>query len=178
MAINFPSSPALNDTYTYNGRTYRYSAQGTWDRIGTAVTSSDTDPGVIEVADQSEMEAASSTTLAVTPGRMQYHPGVSKAWVSFNGTGTPTALASRNIASITDNGAGDYTLNFTTAFSSANYAFAGGVKGSANNDTDYQPTVNATGGKATGSMRIIVNNESTGTATDLTDVNLIFFGDQ
>jgi hypothetical protein len=51
-----------------------------------------------------------------------------KAWVNFNGTGTPAIRASYNVSSITDNGVGDYTLNFTTALADANYAasaFAG-----------------------------------------------------
>ena len=45
-----------------------------------------------------------------------------KAWVNFNGTGTVAIRAAGNVSSITDNGAGDYTLNFTTAFADANYA--------------------------------------------------------
>jgi len=42
--------------------------------------------------------------------------------VNFNGTGTPAILASGNVSSITDNGTGDYTVNFTTAMPDANYA--------------------------------------------------------
>ena len=45
-----------------------------------------------------------------------------RAWVNFNGTGTPAIRASGNVSSITDNGAGDYTVNFTTAMPDANYA--------------------------------------------------------
>ena len=48
-----------------------------------------------------------------------------KAWVNFNGTGTVSIRGSANISSITDNGAGNYTLNFTTALADANYAVAG-----------------------------------------------------
>ena len=51
-----------------------------------------------------------------------------RAWVNFNGTGTVALRASGNVASITDNGVGDYTVNFTTALSDANYA-ADGVSG-------------------------------------------------
>ena len=50
-----------------------------------------------------------------------------RAWVNFNGTGTPTIRASGNVSSITDNGTGDYTVNFTTAMQDANYAIAGGA---------------------------------------------------
>jgi hypothetical protein len=47
-----------------------------------------------------------------------------RAWVNFNGTGTVAIRASGNVSSITDNGTGDYTVNFTTAMSDANYSIA------------------------------------------------------
>ena len=50
-----------------------------------------------------------------------------RAWVNFNGTGTVAIRASGNVTSITDNGTGDYTVNFTTAMPDANYAFIGGM---------------------------------------------------
>jgi hypothetical protein len=45
--------------------------------------------------------------------------------VNFNGTGTVAIRASGNVSSITDNGAGDYTVNFTTAMPDANYSLVG-----------------------------------------------------
>jgi hypothetical protein len=45
-----------------------------------------------------------------------------RAWVNFNGTGTVAIRASGNVTSITDNGTGDYTVNFTTAVVDANYS--------------------------------------------------------
>jgi hypothetical protein len=45
-----------------------------------------------------------------------------RAWVNFDGTGTVAIRASGNVSSITDNGTGDYTVNFTTAMPDANYA--------------------------------------------------------
>jgi hypothetical protein len=47
---------------------------------------------------------------------------MARAWVNFNGTGTVAIRASGNVSSITDNGTGDYTVNFTTAMSDANYS--------------------------------------------------------
>lgn len=47
-----------------------------------------------------------------------------RAWVNFNGTGTVAIRASGNVSSITDNGTGDYTINFTTAMPDANYAWS------------------------------------------------------
>jgi len=45
-----------------------------------------------------------------------------RAWVIFNGTGTVAIKASGNVSSITDNGTGDYTVNFATAMVDTNYA--------------------------------------------------------
>ena len=42
--------------------------------------------------------------------------------MNFNGTGTVAIRASGNVSSITDNGTGDYTVNFTTALVDANYS--------------------------------------------------------
>jgi hypothetical protein len=47
-----------------------------------------------------------------------------RAWVNFNGTGTVAIRGSGNVSSITDNGTGDYTVNFATAMPDANYASA------------------------------------------------------
>ena len=59
---------------------------------------------------------------------------LAKAWVNFNGTGTVAIRAAGNVSSITDNGTGDYTLNFTTAMPDANYSVSGFTCRS------YQPT--------------------------------------
>lgn len=45
-----------------------------------------------------------------------------RAWVNFNGTGTVAIRESGNVSSITDNGAGNYTVNFATAMPDANYS--------------------------------------------------------
>ena len=47
-----------------------------------------------------------------------------KAWVNFNGSGTIAIRDSFNVSTITDNGIGDYTVNFTTAMATANYAWS------------------------------------------------------
>ena len=45
-----------------------------------------------------------------------------RAWVTFDGTGTVAIRGSFNVSSITDNGSGDYSVNFTTAMPDANYS--------------------------------------------------------
>jgi len=59
-----------------------------------------------------------------------------RAWVNFNGTGTVAITASGNVSSITDNGVGDYTVNYTTALPSGACAMAGtgGTNDSGQND--------------------------------------------
>ncbi len=60
-------------------------------------------------------------------------PQVCKAWVNFDGTtnvgGFCTIRDSYNVASVTDNGTGSYTINFTNAMSNANYTVTGSVNG-------------------------------------------------
>lgn len=56
----------------------------------------------------------------------QIYNGAAKAWVNFNGTGTVAIRAQFNVSSITDNGAGDYTVNFTNALADANYSVVHG----------------------------------------------------
>lgn len=51
--------------------------------------------------------------------------GTAKAWVNFNGTGTVAINRAFNVSTITDNGTGDYTVNFTTALVDANYTAIG-----------------------------------------------------
>lgn len=63
------------------------------------------------------------STLRVTT--LQTQAGVevytAKAWVNFNGTSTVAIRASGNVSSITDNGTGNYTVNFTVAMTDANF---------------------------------------------------------
>jgi len=47
--------------------------------------------------------------------------GSAKAWVNFDGTGTVAIRRGFNVSSITDNGTGNYTVNFATAMADANY---------------------------------------------------------
>lgn len=47
--------------------------------------------------------------------------GIAKAWVNFDGSGTISARDSFNVSSLTDNGTGSYTINFTNAFGAADY---------------------------------------------------------
>lgn len=88
--------------------------------------------GAVDGADLTGTVAASLLTGDVAAARITGALNASgsapiyacRAWVNFNGTGTVAIRASGNVSSITDNGTGDYTINFTTAMPDANYAYS------------------------------------------------------
>ena len=83
-----------------------------------------------------------------------------RAWVNFNGTGTVAIRGSGNVTSITDNGTGDYTVNFTTAMPDVNYATAvGGSRALVTNDYAFQAQIWS---QSTGSFRMNTPTTSTG----------------
>ena len=90
--------------------------------------------------------------------------GLCKAWVNFNGTSTVAIRASYNVSTITDNGPGDYTVNFATAMPDANYAVnltSGG--------TTARTTANSPGGAgsfSTTSCPVVSFIDSTSSFTD------------
>ena len=95
--------------------------------------------------------------------------GSAKAWVNFNGTGTVAIRASYNVTSITDNGTGDYTVNFTTVMPDVNYAtVAFGAYGSRGWAQQRTPA------NATGSTNIRTIEEAAG-ERDFTAVYVAIF---
>lgn len=85
----------------------------------------------VSVATQSDQETATSTTTTVSPGRQHFHPSAIKAWGRTDGATSPALSSSYNVSSVTDNGVGDTSFNFTTALSantySASFAMQSGV---------------------------------------------------
>lgn len=98
-----------------------------------------------------------------------------RAWVNFNGTGTVAIRASGNVSSITDNGVGNYTVNFTTAMPNANYVLLG-TAGNNNNAAADPITVRpgALASKLTTAAAFSVNANVSGANTllDVADVNI------
>jgi hypothetical protein len=80
-------------------------------------------------ASTAEAETGTDNTKFITPLRLREGVNATgtapifaaRAWVNFDGTGTVAIRASGNVSGITDNGTGDYTVNFTTAMPDANY---------------------------------------------------------
>jgi hypothetical protein len=86
------------------------------------------------------------------------------AWVNFNGTGTVAIRGSGNVTSITDNGTGDYTVNYTNSFANTNYAIVGMVRFTSNGSAIIGGETNSTTWQATGSARINVITTAGGLA--------------
>ena len=67
--------------------------------------------------------ADSATKLSTASGSAPSYSA--RAWVNFDGTGTVAIRASANVSSITDNGTGDYIVNFSTAMQDVNFSVTG-----------------------------------------------------
>ena len=94
-----------------------------------------------------------------------------RAWVNFNGTGTVGIRASGNVSSITDNGTGDYTVNFTTDMEDANYAAIGNGIG----DTEAISRTPAISSKGTTSCTVRTTVIVSGVATDVQICDVAIF---
>jgi len=96
-----------------------------------------------------------------------------RAWVNFNGTGVVAIRASGNVSSITDNGTGLYTVNFTTAMPDADYC----VSGSANQGSGSVECVGESSGgiRTTAAIQVAILNGATNARTDRPFVNVSIF---
>ena len=90
-----------------------------------------------------------------------------KSWVQIDGRSTVSIADSFNVSSITDNGTGDYDVNFSTNMSNANYSVVTGGNYLDNDSggrvfaivrtlatTDYQVKIFGDGGGSLDSQRI------------------------
>jgi len=82
---------------------------------GSAVNTSDLR------ATQTAQESATATTLFTTPNDHKYHPNANQGSGNFNAIGTVSVRDSVNVSSITDVGPGQWRINWSTAFNTADY---------------------------------------------------------
>ena len=102
-------------------------------------------------------------------------PGAAKAWVNFVGTGTVSMRDNHNVSSVTDNGTGDYTVNWNNDFANNDYCAVGSAGGTsgvpivkiARSDEDF----------AVGSIRLQTVNSSGNSVFDNGLVCVAAFGD-
>jgi len=101
--------------------------------------------------------------------------GSAKAWVNFNGTGTIAARDSLNVSSLTDNGTGQYGVNFTSSFANTNYCSTvmsnGGAGGAV--QAPYNNPINA----AVGTHNMGTRRTDTFSAQDCEGANYAYHGD-
>ena len=98
-----------------------------------------------------------------------------KAWVNFNGTGTVAIRASGNVSSITDNGTGNYTVNFTTAMTDVNYSILCQVSAASTGTGSGRDCLASQRDKATSSYRQISTSPASGGLTDPVFVEVAIF---
>lgn len=102
----------------------------------------------------------SSTPSEVANGR-------AKAWINFSGTGTVAIRDDYNVSSLTDVGTGQYTISFTNALSSSNYAAVG--------MNHYGISHRGTTPHSTTAFAVVTYNTSSGSNTDYDFNDLAFF---
>lgn len=164
--------PDADLAFSYSGAKAIFAGTLTADRTYTLP---DANATILAASTQAEMEAATVTTSAVTPGFMKNHPGVAKVWAAISVSGgTPSLDASYGVSSITDTSAGNVTVTFTTAFSSASYcAIANSVSASGTGNLASVKT-----GQAVGSLIVRTLLASTGADTDNINCVVAAYGDQ
>ena len=87
-----------------------------------------------------------------------------RAWVQYHGS-NGTVNGNGNVSSVTDNGTGDFTVNFTTAMADTNYSWAIGYAvnlGAGQRNRGYFELENI----STGSLRVY-QIDSSGNAWDI-----------
>jgi len=92
-----------------------------------------TTTGLVQSADTSgiiTLQNNGTNAVTVDSGNLQFNSGYGsvataygcRAWVNFDASsGTPSIRGSGNVSSITDNGTGDFTVNFSNAMPDRNY---------------------------------------------------------
>lgn len=169
------ASVAQGDILYYDGTKFTRLGPGTSGQflktLGAAANPAWGDIAFQTAATQAEMEAASSVTVPVTPGRVKFHPGVAKGWIRFDGTGTNpiTATCSNGLSgTVAKSSTGVYVITWATAFSAAD-AYMGVVSCNASNFGG----VTAYGVSTT----TITTWNSEGAVVDASLVSLVVFGD-
>jgi hypothetical protein len=93
--------------------------------------------GIVAIQNNGNTELTVTSTGVTVADNLSFNSGYGssavaygcRAWVNFNGTGTVFIRASGNVTSITDNGTGDFTVNFTNAMPDANYSWSCNITG-------------------------------------------------
>jgi hypothetical protein len=96
-----------------------------------------------------------------------------KAWVNFNGTGTVAIRASGNVSNIIDNGTGDYTVEFDSAMTDANYSVSLAANGTGTSDPiAWISGISSPTTMTTSALRIRTGSSAVGSFSDADNVHV------
>jgi hypothetical protein len=102
-----------------------------------------------------------------------------RAWVNFNGTGTPSVRSSGNVSSITDNAVGNFTINFSTSMYDGLYCIAGVASANSSGAQGTSVVSEAMTGssgysnKSTSQCQILITDNNTDSLTDPFSANIL-----
>ena len=137
------------------------------------------------------MSTIKANTLLHSDGTTTTQPSIpaldqrmAKAWVTFNSSGTVAIRDSEGVSSISDNGTGDYAINFAVAMVNVNYVAtlaAQNINGTNDGNTVIASHHKGTS-RSTSSYPLFVGGwligGYTGAGKDSSDVNIIVMGGQ
>ena len=122
-------------------------------------------------ATQAEMEAQTAVAHFVPPDLVKNSPGVAKAYCHITNAAGAPATGSYNITSGAKNGTGDYTMTYTTSFSSTNYTAIAAIIGGDSRTANVQNL-------ATGTCDVFTFNSNADETKEVSDAMFVAFGDQ
>jgi hypothetical protein len=128
------------------------------------------EPNCVSVATQSverlRVGTSGDFSSVVEGGGTLYPMYVARAWINFNGS-TNEIRSAGNVTSITDHGAGDYTINLLNNMPDSNYAVS--ISSQASNNRTKDDVASRT----TSSFRIgTINNSFTPTDSNYVEVSV------
>ena len=146
------------------------------DAAGTVATTAN----IPTVASTAEAEAGTNNTNFITPLRMREGFNASgsapiyaaRAWVNFDGTGTPSIRASGNVGSITDTALGVFRINFSTSMPDINYAANVSINSVSGGSALVQPYVDTISSVANVTVRCLQNSGASPADTESTFISV------
>lgn len=153
-----------------------------WALVVTAPPdASETVKGIAEIATAAEAIAGTDDASIITPSKVRSALNAGgtapiyacRAWVNFDGTGTPAILGSGNVSSITDTGTGYWTVNFTTPMPDVNYAAVADVDRVGSGGTAHLASCGPNGRSVNGVGVNVYNNSMA--LVDATIISVVVF---